>query len=679
MLVSQALKGASARLQALRLPAPELQDTGYDDLEEGGESGASGWRREKLRSRGAKGLGVGGAERDEAELLRGLYSSYDRMIGGRAVVAAAGADRLKEDRRPLEKGQESVETAKGEKKGKQEVGRKTVDRVVIGGQAFGEDQAVAADDENRTSGMRTGIRAETGIAKGRNKASMEKEGRKQKATDIASGKGTEDPGLMIADDLPCRLEARQDLGYSGSTRSDTSNHTLFAGIINPRERERLHKKPQQRTRECTADGPDGTTQGPLTISPESGRVGNGAGRGKEARRKAMEGRREARRAELARKWEERERRRWIDNERYHDKALGGVPCAQRKQDSDGNFSQKLGDFRAAAAAMARRGEGRKFSDTVLESGEAAESQERQDCKELLCSSIEEKGLSARENVQESQIQPDEKGQDVLRLGDRIDGIRSIAEDLPEGWTVHMDPDRGLVYYFHAATGVSQWDLPGVTGEEEEEVDGPSSVGDDWEQHMYKQLALRVQDHAKQQRTEHMSGEEPFKYGPGWSSASLPAIRLPADTHNERESAHGYELAEADKRADYCVQTRTKPGWAAGCGCKLTDSEDEAEAKLRDVEMVQLDTDDGVETAGKDMLVEMGEPNAHDGTMKSTDSLNGSRRDDSVVRVTRTDQYGLQPVDMGQLDGVLRHVGGSDVASEGCANRLETQLAMLAEV
>ena len=62
MLVSQALKGASARLQALRLPAPELQDSGYDDLEEGGEGGASGWRREKLRSRGAKGLGVGGAE-----------------------------------------------------------------------------------------------------------------------------------------------------------------------------------------------------------------------------------------------------------------------------------------------------------------------------------------------------------------------------------------------------------------------------------------------------------------------------------------------------------------------------------------------------------------------------------------------------------------------------------------
>lgn len=33
------------------------------------------------------------------------------------------------------------------------------------------------------------------------------------------------------------------------------------------------------------------------------------------------------------------------------------------------------------------------------------------------------------------------------------------KDLPDGWSAHLDSDTNLYYFFHAATGQSQWNKP----------------------------------------------------------------------------------------------------------------------------------------------------------------------------------------------------------------------------
>ena len=40
---------------------------------------------------------------------------------------------------------------------------------------------------------------------------------------------------------------------------------------------------------------------------------------------------------------------------------------------------------------------------------------------------------------------------------------SGGQDLPAGWTAHLDPDTKFTYYFHAATGESRWEKPVVAG------------------------------------------------------------------------------------------------------------------------------------------------------------------------------------------------------------------------
>ena len=34
------------------------------------------------------------------------------------------------------------------------------------------------------------------------------------------------------------------------------------------------------------------------------------------------------------------------------------------------------------------------------------------------------------------------------------------QTLPHGWTSHQDETSGATYYYHARSGVSQWELPG---------------------------------------------------------------------------------------------------------------------------------------------------------------------------------------------------------------------------
>ena len=35
-------------------------------------------------------------------------------------------------------------------------------------------------------------------------------------------------------------------------------------------------------------------------------------------------------------------------------------------------------------------------------------------------------------------------------------------ELPAGWRSAVDPTYGCIYYFHEATGKTQWELPGST-------------------------------------------------------------------------------------------------------------------------------------------------------------------------------------------------------------------------
>ena len=52
-----------------------------------------------------------------------------------------------------------------------------------------------------------------------------------------------------------------------------------------------------------------------------------------------------------------------------------------------------------------------------------------------------------------------------KVADKSNGSNSnisndaSSEPLPEGWTVHLDPDSGCEYFFHAATGQSTWERP----------------------------------------------------------------------------------------------------------------------------------------------------------------------------------------------------------------------------
>ena len=40
-----------------------------------------------------------------------------------------------------------------------------------------------------------------------------------------------------------------------------------------------------------------------------------------------------------------------------------------------------------------------------------------------------------------------------------DSVTPATTPLPAGWSAHKDPDTGLSYYFHAASGTSTWELP----------------------------------------------------------------------------------------------------------------------------------------------------------------------------------------------------------------------------